>query len=102
MATHDTREDLLQPVGCTDRFNLPTVHTIFKLEERLADRIRKRDTCRIYEGDIPYSPPLSRRVVEHNSKGDRLDTHHKHAGDVTSQCSSAQEQTPSRGDLIEV
>ena len=58
MLTYDTREDLLQPIGCTDRFDLPAIQAILKLEQRLADWVREGHSGRIYKGDIAYSPSL--------------------------------------------
>ena len=58
MFTYDTGEDLLQPVSRADRFDLPAIQTVFKFEQRLADWVREGYSSRIYEGDIPYSPPL--------------------------------------------
>jgi len=64
MSTYDTGEDLLQPVSRTDRFDLPAIQTIFKLEEGLADRVREGHPSRIYKGDITHSPSLYRTTVQ--------------------------------------
>lgn len=93
ISTYDTGEDFLQPFSCTDSFDLPAVHAIFELEERLADWVRKGDSSRVYKGDVPYSPSLANTTVEQASKNSKLDAHHKYAGNVTPQCPSTQEQT---------
>ena len=62
-STHNARKDLLQPVGRADGLDLPTVQTVFKFEERLADWVREGDSSRIYKGDVPHSPSLDTPLV---------------------------------------
>ena len=56
VSTYHAGENLLQPVSCTNGFGLPAIQAVFKLEERLADRVREGNSSGIHKGDIPYSP----------------------------------------------
>lgn len=60
MATHDAREDLLEPLCRASRLRLPAIQAVLELEERLPDRVRERHARGVDEGDRADAPTLPR------------------------------------------
>lgn len=56
--TYDTRKDLLQAISGARCFGLSTVQAVFKLKQRLSDRIGKGYTRRVHESDLTDTPSL--------------------------------------------
>lgn len=67
--THHTRKYPPQPRGRTLRLWLPAVHTVFELEQGLADRVREGDAAGVDEGDGADAPALVVSDEERGRKG---------------------------------